>query len=132
MPGMGHLEAGTPPRCRLSGPEDVEDDQDFGALVNAERQEPVLAKLGLAELRLVPARVNRPGVPWRIGQLNDPFHERVIDALVAHEVTELRGGPPGQGPPVAHCRSAQPGTGVRSSGRASRAACAETSNCGSA
>src|SRR5260370_39764302 len=97
MPGMGGAwRAGHRLGVGLSGPEDVEDDQDFGALVNAERQEPVLAKLGLAELRLVPARVHRRGVLWRIGQRNDPFHDHGIEGLVAYEVTELRGGPPEQ------------------------------------
>jgi hypothetical protein len=53
---------------RLSDPEDVKDDQGLRFVVNTERQDAVLTKLGLAELRLTAARLYLPGVPWLVDQ----------------------------------------------------------------
>lgn len=46
------------------GPEDVEDDDDFGAVIDAEGYEPALAELGLSKRRLIATGIDRPGIPY--------------------------------------------------------------------
>lgn len=51
-----------------ASPQDVEDDQKFGVVVDPEGDQAVLAELAFPELELVPAGIDQPCVPGRIDQ----------------------------------------------------------------